>query len=62
MDMKISLGEELAPKTIEKNKILPGKPICLIFEVYWLDWQGCLAGSSKTAPRIFIFSIALGAD
>ena len=25
-----------------------------------LDWQCCLAGSSKTAPRIF--SIAMGAD
>ena len=27
-----------------------------------LDWQCCLAGSSKTAPRILIFSIAMGAD
>jgi hypothetical protein len=27
-----------------------------------LDWQCCLAGSSKTAPRILIFSIAIGAD
>jgi hypothetical protein len=26
-----------------------------------LDWQCCLAGSSKTAPRILIFSIAMGA-
>jgi hypothetical protein len=26
-----------------------------------LDWQSCLAGSSKTAPRILIFSIAMGA-
>ena len=25
-------------------------------------WQCCLAGSSKTAPRIFIFSIVLGAE
>ena len=24
--------------------------------------QCCLAGSSKTAPRIFIFSVAIGAD
>ena len=32
------------------------------FEVNGLDWQCCLAGSSKTAPRIFIFSIAMGAD
>ena len=27
-----------------------------------LDWQCYLAGSSKTAPRILIFSIAMGAD
>ena len=27
-----------------------------------LDWQCCLAGSSKTAPKIFIFSIVLGAE
>ena len=32
------------------------------FEVNGLDWQCCLAGSSKTAPRIFIFSIDLGAE
>ena len=32
------------------------------FEVNGLDWQCCLAGSSKTAPRIFIFSIVLGAE
>ena len=25
-------------------------------------WQGCLAGSSKTAPRFLKFSIAMGAD
>ena len=27
-----------------------------------LNWQCYLAGSSKTAPRILIFSIAIGAD
>ena len=27
-----------------------------------LNWHCCLAGSSKTAPRILIFSIAIGAD
>ena len=27
-----------------------------------LDWHCCLAGSSKTAPRILIFSIAMVAD
>ena len=28
----------------------------------WPNRQCCLAGSSKTAPRILIFSIAMGAD
>ena len=27
-----------------------------------LNWHCCSAGSSKTAPRILIFSIAIGAD
>ena len=35
------------------------QPICLIYEMDGLLWQGCLAGSSKTAPRILMFSIAL---
>ena len=47
---------------------LPAKTALLIwqiwpnFEVNGLDWQCCLAGSPKTAPRILIFSIAMGAD
>ena len=47
---------------------LPAKQHCqfspfgLIFEVNGLDWQCYLAGSSKTAPKILIFSIAKGAD
>ena len=28
----------------------------------WPNWQCCLAGSSKTAPRILILSVAMGAD
>ena len=32
------------------------------FEVNGLDWQCCLAGSSKTVPRISIFSTVLGAE
>ena len=59
---------------IEKIKILgavldlPAKQHCQfspfgpIVEVNWLDWHCCLAGSSKTAPRILIFSIAIGAN
>ena len=48
---------------IEKNQN-PGEfsPFGPTSEVNWLDWHYCLAGSSKTAPRILIFSIALGAE
>ena len=43
---------------------LPAKQHCRFgqFGPILRDWQCCLAGSSKTAPRIFIFSIAMGAD
>ena len=63
----------LAPMAIEKNqnpgsrfgatiyRALPIWPIWPNFEVNGLDWQCCLAGSSKMAPRIFIFLIVLGA-
>ena len=37
-------------------------PFWPFFAVNGLDWQCCFAGSSKTAPRILIFSIAMGAD
>ena len=37
-------------------------PIWPNFEVNGLDWQCHLAGSSKTAPRILIFLIAMDAD
>ena len=59
---------------IEKIEILgtvldlPAKQHCQfspfgpIFEVNGLDWQCYSAGSSKTAARILIFSIAIGAD
>ena len=33
-----------------------------ILKANGLDWQCCLAGSSKTALRILFFSIAMGAD
>ena len=32
------------------------------FEVNGLDWQCFLAGSSQRAPKILIFSIAMGAE
>ena len=56
---------------IEKIKILgavlelPALPIQSIWPIYavnGLDWQCCFAGSSKTAPRTLIFSIAMSAD
>jgi hypothetical protein len=59
---------------IEKIKILvailelPAKQHChfspfgLKFEGYWLDWQCYLAGSSKMAPRVLIYLIAVGAN
>ena len=71
--MDFSKNEGLAPMAIENIKILgavlelPAKQHCQfspfgpIFEVNGLDWQCYLAGSSKTAPRILIFSIAMGA-
>ena len=47
---------------------LPAKQHCQFspfgpfFEVNGLDWQCCLTGSSKKAPRILIFSVATDAD
>ena len=41
---------------------MPIQPLWPIFEVNGLNWQCCLAGSSKTAPRILIFSIPMGVD
>ena len=38
------------------------QPIFPDFLVNGPNWQCCLAVSSKTAPRILIFSIAMGAD
>ena len=37
-------------------------PIWPNFQVNGLDWQCCLAGSSKMAPRILVFSISMCAD
>ena len=42
-------------------QFLPFQPIHLENGPNGLYWQCCLAGSSKTAPRIFIFSFVLGA-
>ena len=58
------------PQQLKKIKIpeavleLPAKQHCQIspFGPNRLDWQCFVAGSSKTAPRILIFLIAIGAD
>ena len=56
---------------IEKIKILgavlelpalPIQPIYLKMGPNWPNWQCCLAGISKTAPRTLIFSTAMGAN
>ena len=43
-------------------QFLPIQPIHLKNGPNVLYWQFCLAGSSKMAPRILIFSIAMVAD
>ena len=63
VSMDFTSDKYSAPRTIKKMKI--ALPIWLIWpnvEVNGLDWQCCLAGSSKTAPRILMFSITMGAD
>ena len=40
---------------------LPAKQHCQS-SPFISNWQYCLAGSSKTAPRILIFSIGMGAE
>ena len=53
---------------IEKIKILgallelPIQPIYLKTGPNWPNWQCCIAGSYKRAPRILIFLIAMGAE
>ena len=57
------------PLQLKKIKILGARygalpiwPIWPNFEVNGLDWLCWLVGTSKTAPRIFVFSIVLGAE
>ena len=71
--MKFTQNELSAPIAIEKIKIpgalleLPAKQHCQSSTFTskigpnWPNWQCFLAGSSKTAPRILIFSAAMGA-
>ena len=51
-----------APRAIEQIIILfsyqlNSTAIWSIFEVNWLNWHRCLAGSSKTAPGFWIFQL-----
>ena len=41
---------------------MASEKIKILEAVLELDWQCCLVGSSKMAPRIFIFLIVLGAE
>ena len=72
--MFFTSNEKLKPMAIEKSKSWgsfwsyqldsTANPAHLLPEngPNRLNWQCFLAGSSKTAPRILIFSIAMGAD
>jgi hypothetical protein len=67
--MEFSSNELSASISIEKIKILgsvlelPVKQHCKCsqFTANWLNWQCRLASSSKTAPRILLFLIDMGA-
>ena len=56
------LGAVLELPAKQHCQFSPFGPFGPFYEVNGLDWQCYLAGSSKTAPRILIFSIAIGAD
>ena len=49
-------------KILGAKTALPIQPIYLKIGPNWPNWQCCLAGSSQRAPRILIFSIAMGAN
>ena len=56
------LGAVFEQAAKQHFQIGPIWPIRTNFELNGLDWQCRLAGSSKMAPRIFIFLIVLGAE
>ena len=56
------LGAILELPAKQHCQFLPTQPINLENRPNGLNWLCCLAGSSKMAPRILIFSIAMGAD
>ena len=69
--MDFSYNKGLTPMSIKilggrfgaaSQTALPIQPIWPIFVINGLDWQCRLTGTSRTAPGISIFSIAMGAD
>ncbi len=56
------LGAVLELLAKQHCQFLPIQPIHLKSGPNGLNWQCCIVGSSKTAPRILIFSTAMGAD
>ena len=56
------LGAVLELPAKQHCQFLPIQPIHLKNGPNGLYWQCCLAGSSKMAPRILIFSMDMGAD
>ena len=59
-----TLDKYSAPRTKLKSWELfwTYQPIYLKTGSNWLNWQCFLAGSSKTAPMILLFSIVMGAE
>ena len=56
------LGAVLELPAQQHSQFLPIQPIHLKNGPNGLNWQCCLAGSYKAAPRILIFSTAMGAS
>ena len=57
----ILIGSKITTKNANLWYLAPSKNL-MHHPLNGLDWQCCFAGSSKAAPRILIFSIAMGAN
>ena len=67
MEQKLRFGLVLGRLAILKKKLAVDQQLlrAVVSCFHWpngLNWQCCLAGSFKTAPRILIFSIAIDAN
>ena len=76
--IKSFVGIQLHPNWLNACNLRFASNVGLSYNVFWsyqlnstansahlvnrLNWQCCLAGGYKTAPKILIFSIAMGAD